>query len=269
MKIFSFNVNGLRARLHQLSELINKHSPEIICLQETKVDNENFPMESINELGYEALINGQKGHYGVATLYKSKPIEFQIGFPSDKEDAQCRLISSTHTFSNEKITVINGYFPQGESRDHPKKFPYKEKFFKDLMTYLKNFSPKDHLVILGDLNISPQDIDIGIGENNRKRWLATGKCSFLPEEREWLGKIKSWGFYDSYRKFFPESNDRFSWFDYRSRGFDDNPKRGLRIDHLWVTESLLKLSSESDIDYEIRGMEKPSDHAPVWTEFNL
>ena len=269
MKIFSFNVNGLRARLHQLSELVNKHSPEIICLQETKVDNENFPMESINELGYEALINGQKGHYGVATLYKSKPIEFQIGFPSDKEDAQCRLISSTHTFSNEKITVINGYFPQGESRDHPKKFPYKEKFFKDLMTYLKNFSPKDHLIILGDLNISPQDIDIGIGENNRKRWLATGKCSFLPEEREWLGKIKSWGFYDSYRKFFPESNDRFSWFDYRSRGFDDNPKRGLRIDHLWVTESLLKLSSESDIDYEIRGMEKPSDHAPVWTEFNL
>ncbi len=269
MKIFSFNVNGLRARLHQLSELINKHSPEIICLQETKVDNENFPMESINELGYEALINGQKGHYGVATLYKSKPIEFQIGFPTDKEDAQCRLISSTHSFSNEKITVINGYFPQGESRDHPKKFPYKEKFFKDLMTYLKNFSPKDHLIILGDLNISPQDIDIGIGENNRKRWLATGKCSFLPEEREWLGKIKSWGFYDSYRKFFPESNDRFSWFDYRSRGFDDNPKRGLRIDHLWVTESLLKLSSESDIDYEIRGMEKPSDHAPVWTEFNL
>ncbi len=269
MKIFSFNVNGLRARLHQLNELINKHSPEIICLQETKVDNENFPMESINELGYEALINGQKGHYGVATLYKSKPIEFQIGFPTDKEDAQCRLISSTHTFSNEKITVINGYFPQGESRDHPKKFPYKEKFFKDLMTYLKNFSPKDHLIILGDLNISPQDIDIGIGENNRKRWLATGKCSFLPEEREWLGKIKSWGFYDSYRKFFPESNDRFSWFDYRSRGFDDTPKRGLRIDHLWVTESLLKLSSESDIDYEIRGMEKPSDHAPVWTEFNL
>ena len=269
MKIFSFNVNGLRARLHQLSELINKHSPEIICLQETKVDNENFPMESINELGYEALINGQKGHYGVATLYKSKPIEFQIGFPTDKEDAQCRLISSTHSFSNEKITVINGYFPQGESRDHPKKFPYKEKFFKDLMTYLKNFSPKDHLIILGDLNISPQDIDIGIGENNRKRWLATGKCSFLPEEREWLGKIKSWGFYDSYRKFFPESNDRFSWFDYRSRGFDDNPKRGLRIDHLWVTESLLKLSSKSDIDYEIRGMEKPSDHAPVWTDFNL
>ena len=123
-----------------MSKLIEKHSPEIICLQETKVDNENFPMESINDLGYEALINGQKGHYGVSTLYKSAPIEFQIGFPSDKEDAQCRLISSKHKFANEEVTVINGYFPQGESRDHPKKFPYKEKFFKDLMIYLnKNF----------------------------------------------------------------------------------------------------------------------------------
>ena len=270
MKIFSFNVNGLRARLHQMSALIEKHSPDIICLQETKVDNENYPMESINELGYQAIINGQKGHYGVSTLYKYEPIDFQIGFPTDKEDAQCRLISSRHKFSNQEVTIINGYFPQGESRDHPKKFPYKEKFFKDLMIYLnKNFSPEENIIILGDLNISPEDIDIGIGENNRKRWLATGKCSFLPEEREWLEKIKTWGFFDSYRKFFPDSNDKFSWFDYRSRGFDDNPKRGLRIDHLWVTKPLLDMAVKSEIDYEIRGMEKPSDHAPVWTEFKI
>ena len=270
MKIFSFNVNGLRARLHQMSALIDKHSPDIICLQETKVDNENYPMESINELGYKAIINGQKGHYGVSTLYKYEPLDFQIGFPTDEEDAQCRLISSRHKFSSQEVTIINGYFPQGESRDHPKKFPYKEKFFKDLMIYLnENFSPEDNIIILGDLNISPEDIDIGIGENNRKRWLATGKCSFLPEEREWLEKIKTWGFFDSYRKFFPDSNDKFSWFDYRSRGFDDNPKRGLRIDHLWVTKPLLDMAVESEIDYEIRGMEKPSDHAPVWTEFKI
>ena len=270
MKIFSFNVNGLRARLHQMSALIEKHSPDIICLQETKVDNENYPMESINELGYQAIINGQKGHYGVSTLYKYEPIDFQIGFPTDKEDAQCRLISSRHKFSTQEVTIINGYFPQGESRDHPKKFPYKEKFFKDLMIYLnENFSPEENIIILGDLNISPEDIDIGIGENNKKRWLATGKCSFLPEEREWLEKIKTWGFFDSYRKFFPDSNDKFSWFDYRSKGFDDNPKRGLRIDHLWVTKPLLDMAVESEIDYEIRGMEKPSDHAPVWTKFEI
>ena len=99
--------------------------------------------------------------------------------------------------------------------------------------------------------------------------MTTGKCSFLPEEREWLQKIKDWGFKDSYRKFYPESDEKFSWFDYRSRGFDDSPKRGLRIDHLWVTESLLDMAEGANIDYEIRGMEKPSDHAPVWTEFNF
>ena len=82
-------------------------------------------------------------------------------------------------------------------------------------------------------------------------------------------KIKTWGFFDSYRKFFPDSSDKFSWFDYRSRGFDDDPKRGLRIDHLWVTKPLLEMAIESEIDYEIRGMEKPSDHAPVWTEFKI
>ena len=165
---------------------------------------------------------------------------------------------------------MNGYFPQGEERDHPIKFPAKVKFYKDLIKHLKkNYDPKDLLIVMGDLNISPQDIDIGIGEENKKRWLRTGKCSFLPEEREMLGKLTSWGLHDSYRTINPEVNDKFSWFDYRSKGFDDKPKRGLRIDHIWVTEKLNSLVKEVGIDYDIRGMEKPSDHAPIWTEFKL
>ena len=180
------------------------------------------------------------------------------------------MITSTHKLKKGELTCINGYFPQGESRDHPTKFPYKKKFFEDLMSHLdESFSKEQNIIILGDLNISPQDIDIGIGENNRKRWLQTGKCSFLPEEREWLQKIIDWGFEDSYRKINPSSDDLFSWFDYRSRGFDDNPKRGLRIDHLWITKPLSEKIKSVGIDYEIRGMEKPSDHAPVWTEFSL
>ena len=89
-------------------------------------------MESINELGYKAIINGQKGHYGVSTLYKSKsePLDFQLGFPTDEEDAQCRLISSRHKFSSQEVTIINGYFPQGESRDHPKNFLIKKSFLR-------------------------------------------------------------------------------------------------------------------------------------------
>ena len=118
--------------------------------------------------------------------------------------------------------------------------------------------------VIGDINISPLDIDIGIGEPNRKRWLKEGKCSFLPEEREMLATLKGWGLIDTYRALHPEASDRYSWFDYRSRGFDDN--RGLRIDVVLATAPLNALCQASDIDYELRGMEKPSDHCPIWIE---
>ena len=122
---------------------------------------------------------------------------------------------------------------------------------------------------MGDFNISPEDIDIGIGPDNAKRWLRTGKCSFLPEEREWLQRLKAWGLSDSYRHHYPDDASRFSWFDYRSRGFDDDPRRGLRIDYLLTTPALLSHSSDAGIDYPIRGMDKPSDHCPVWTPSDL
>lgn len=108
-------------------------------------------------------------------------------------------------------------------------------------------------------------VDIGIGEENRKRWLRTGKCSFLPEEREWMDRLMSWGLVDTFRHANPQTADRFSWFDYRSKGFDDN--RGLRIDLLLASQPLAECCVETGIDYEIRSMEKPSDHAPVWATF--
>ncbi len=163
--------------------------------------------------------------------------------------------------------ILNGYFPQGENREHPTKFPAKEKFYQDLMTYLNDHhKPEDDVIVMGDINISPIDLDIGIGEQNAKRWLRTGKCSFLPEEREWLKTLLDWGFTDSFRKLYPEVNDRFSWFDYRSKGFDDN--RGLRIDSIMVTNTLSDRLKDAGIDYELRGIEKPSDHAPIWSTFD-
>ena len=110
-------------------------------------------------------------------------------------------------------------------------------------------------------------MDIGIGEPNRKRWLKDGKCSFLPEERDMLQTIKDWGLIDTFRQLYPERTERYSWFDYRSKGFDDN--RGLRIDVVMATAPLAALCAASDVDYEIRAMERPSDHAPVWSEFTL
>ena len=166
------------------------------------------------------------------------------------------------------ITVINGYFPQGESRDHPTKFPAKEKFYRDLQRLLTEDLPADKpVLIMGDMNISSTDRDIGIGEESRKRWLRTGKCSFLPEEREWMDRLLGWGLVDTWREHNPEVADRFSWFDYRSKGFDDN--RGLRIDLVLASKTLASHCVETGIDYEIRGMEKPSDHAHIWSTFRF
>ncbi|AYA40093.1 exodeoxyribonuclease III [Xenorhabdus nematophila] len=268
MKFVSFNINGLRARPHQLAAIVEQHRPDVIGLQEIKVHDEMFPLEEINKLGYHVFYHGQKSHYGVALLTRQKPVDVRKGFPTDGDDAQRRIIMADLETPLGLLTVINGYFPQGESRDHPVKFPAKEKFYQDLQSYLgNNHSPESNILIMGDMNISPTDSDIGIGENNQKRWLKTGKCSFLPEEREWMERLKNWGFIDTFRFQYPEANDQFSWFDYRSKGFDDN--RGLRIDLLLASQPLAKRCVSSGIDYVIRSMEKPSDHAPVWTTFAI
>lgn len=266
MKIISFNINGIRARLHQLQALIEKHQPDVIGLQETKVHDDAFPLADVEAMGYKVHFHGQKAHYGVAMLCKKSPISVQKGFPTDDEDAQRRMIMATFEGENgQPVTVLNGYFPQGENRSHETKFPAKRKFYQDLMTYLEGRDPSEHLVVMGDINISPKDDDIGIGDHNAKRWLRTGKCSFLPEEREWLETLMNWGFVDTFRTLHPAVNDQFSWFDYRSRGFDDN--RGLRIDVVLATQDLASRCIDAGIDYELRGIEKPSDHAPIWATF--
>ena len=272
MKLVSFNVNGLRARLHQLQAVIDKHQPSVIGLQETKVHDDEFPLEQVEAMGYHVYYHGQKGHYGVALLCKQEPTSVNKGFPSDDADAQRRLISASVPLPDGKtLHVINGYFPQGESRDHPTKYPAKRRFYADLLTLLGNSysSDTDQVMVMGDMNISPSDLDIGIGEDNRKRWLRMGKCSFLPEERELYQTLFHWGLSDCYRQHNPDSQSHFSWFDYRSRGFDRDPKRGLRIDHLLATGALLEHCTAAGIDYDIRSMDKPSDHAPVWADFSL
>jgi len=271
MKIISFNINGIRARLHQLEALKLIHDPDILGLQEIKVHSDMYPYEDIDAAsGLISHVFGQKAHHGVATLSRTR-VEYECGFPSDVEEDQRRLIITRHPTSDGRIlTVINGYFPQGESNKHETKWPAKRKFYSDLLFWLtNNASPDDLIVVLGDFNIAPVDEDIGIGEKNAKRWLKEGKSAFLPEEREWFEKIRNWGLVDSYRHQFPADNERFSWFDYRSKGFDDDPKRGLRIDHIMVTVPLVPLIKSTGIDYEIRGMDKPSDHAPAWLELDL
>lgn len=269
IKVVCFNINSIRARLHQLAAIIETYQPAIIGLQETKVHDDEFPLDEVRSLGYDAAFHGQKGHYGVALLYKTPPTRVQKGFEHDGEESQRRFIHADFNLPGfGPLSVINCYFPQGESRDNEVKFKGKEKFYSDLHQSLQNnFDPSQPLIVMGDMNVAPEDIDIGIGEDNRKRWLRTGKASFLPEEREWLQRIHDWGLADTYRKHFPDKDDVFSWFDYRSRGWEREPKRGLRIDHILATPNLLSRCTGAGIDYEVRAMDKPSDHCPVWAEF--
>lgn len=267
MKCVSFNINSLRARIPQLEAIIKTHDPDVIGLQETKVHDDEFPVSALEHLGYHLSYFGQKGHYGVALLTKEKPIEVIYGFPNDDETAQRRLITAILPSKQGNITVINGYFPQGESRHHETKFPAKAKFYADLNQFIlnKKFNLTE-TIIMGDLNISATELDIGLKPENKKRWLQTGKCSFLPEEREWLNRLLELGFIDVYREKHPDSTD-YSWFDYRSKGIESNI--GLRIDLILATPKLAQNCSASEIDLVIRKMEKPSDHAPIWAAFDI
>ncbi|MWP62584.1 exodeoxyribonuclease III [Gilliamella sp. Pas-s25] len=267
MKVISFNINSLRARIHQLAAIIDTHQPDIIGLQETKVHNDQFPVEELAQFGYHLHYHGQKSHYGVALLTKQKPLSVQCGFPTDSDDAQCRLIIAELPTSQGKLTVINGYFPQGESLHHEIKYPAKRKFYQDLVTYINQQQLSSQLsLIMGDMNICPTDLDIGISQESRKRWLRTGKCSFLPEEREWMNRVMSLGFIDTYRNVHPTELE-YSWFDYRSKGFDTHT--GLRIDLILASQKMLAHCKQAGIDYDIRAMEKASDHAPIWAQFDI
>ena len=270
MKVVSFNVNSIRMRLHQLEAVIQTLNPDIIGLQETKVSDDQFPVAEVEALGYHVHYHGQKTHYGVALLSRQAPEDIRMGYPWDGEEAQRRLIQGRFTINGEAVTVINGYFPQGENREHPVKFPAKKKFYQDLLRLVDEVNQSgEHVLVIGDMNISPTDRDIGIGDDNARRWLRTGKCSFLPEERDWMSQVENRGLTDVFRHLHPDEDNTFSWFDYRSRGFERDPRRGLRIDLIMASDKLLGKARSAGVSYDIRAMEKPSDHCPVWACFDL
>jgi len=251
---------------HQVEALVADQDPDIIGFQEIKVHDDAFPRKAFDTLGYHVVHHGQKGHYGVAIASKQKPDVVQKGFQDDPQDAQRRTLVATWQTAKGPLTVFNGYFPQGDSRDHPTKYPAKRAYYENLSRFLASRTGQGGLAVMGDFNIAPGDGDIGIGEQNARRWLRTGKCSFLPEERAWLARIFRTGLHDSFRELQPDTVDRFSWFDYRSRAFEADPKRGLRIDLILLSPDLMARATDAGIDYRNRAMEKPSDHAPVWVD---
>lgn len=268
MRFVSFNINGLRAHIHQLDAIIKQLDPDVLGLQETKVHDNEFPLKTILKYGYKVYYYGQKKYYGVALFLRYPPISIIKGF-NDIEDSssQKRIITANITTSTGNLTIINIYSPQGENT-HSNKFILKRQFYQNLQKHIQNnYDQQSLLLIMGDMNISPTDLDIGISEKNKKRWITTGRCSFLPEERQWLKQLTNWGLIDIYRKMHPHNNKRYSWFSYISNGFSKN--QGLRVDLILVTQNLANYYKYSDIGYNIRNMQRPSDHAPVWIDFDI
>lgn len=270
MKFVSFNINGLRAHAHQLDAIIKQIQPDVIGLQETKVHDDFFPIQEISKYGYHTYYCGEKKYNGVALLFRKPPLDItkNLIIKNNYNYSQKRIITANIKTSIGILTIINSYFPQGENKNHLEKFTYKKIFYQNLQNFITtNYQNNSLLLIMGDMNISPTDLDIGINEKNKKRWIKLGRCSFLPEERKWIHQLINWGLIDIYRYAHPKYNKYYSWFDYRSKSFNKNI--GLRIDLILVTYPLINHYKDSGINYSIRNMNRPSDHAPVWADFNI
>lgn len=263
MKIATWNVNSIRTRQEQVKNWLEQHSIDVLCLQETKVVDRDFPRQPFEELGYYLYISGQKAYNGVAIFSRVEMKDINIGFaPILGEDLvgdfdlQKRVITGVI----DDIRVVNLYVPNGSDLDSDK-YNYKLGWLKILREYLQKLQSdfSEELCVCGDFNIALEDKDIYNPKGKEKHIMSS------PQERQALQQVLEMGLKDAFRKFNQEEG-QFSWWDYRSGGFARN--RGWRIDHHYLTPKLYERAIACHIDVEPRKLEKPSDHAPVIVEFN-
>ncbi len=261
MQIATWNVNSVRSRLEIVTDWLKQNPVDVLCLQETKVRDEQFPQDSFRELGYQVYISGQKSYNGVAFFSKLPMKEVSCGFAPilGKEvvgdfDEQKRVISGLVN----DIRIVNLYVPNG-SAIASEKYEYKLGWLQLLKQYLEALREQQdyEICICGDFNIALEDKDIYNSKGKAKHIMSS------PEERAALQDVLSIGLKDAFRKFTLEEG-HYSWWDYRAGGFPRN--RGWRIDHHYLTPKLYEQATKCWIDVEPRKLEKPSDHAPVTVE---
>lgn len=254
MRIATFNVNSLKARLPVVEHFLSRDdAPDILCFQETKCQDADFPAAFFEELGYRAAYRGMKSYNGVAIVSRVAPDEVVHGFEDgeDREQDFARLLAAR--FGD--LSVVCTYVPQGKSMDSPD-FQYKLRFFERLRAFFeKRFRPQDALLWTGDINVAPGDMDVTHPENKRDH------VCVCQEARDALSDVLSWGFRDVYRKHRPDPGE-FSFWDYRvPKALERNI--GWRIDHLFATEALAGSSRDAYAVRELRAMPRPSDHTAV------
>lgn len=257
-KIATYNVNSLRSRLHILMPWLVQNRPDVLCLQETKVEDAKFPRGEFETAGYHVSFRGAKQYNGVAVASLRKPEEVFFGFndggPADEE----RLIRCIFP----QAIVLNTYVPQGRDRDSTQ-FAYKLEWFQRLRALMEQSgSPESAMIWCGDLNVAPENIDV----HDPRRLL--GHVCFNPEVWEAFKSVQSWGLTDIFRKHHPGQPNQYTFFDYRVA---DSVARGLgwRIDHILATQSLAEKSISCTIDLKPRQEQKPSDHTVLLAEFDI
>jgi exodeoxyribonuclease-3 len=254
MKIASFNVNSLRVRLPIVLQWLAEYQPNILCVQETKVQDNDFPIEAFDETEYRYVFKGQKSYNGVAIFSRNEITNVKFGFDDEPKD-EARLIKAEIN----GIVVVNTYIPQGYLPES-QKFEYKLNWFSRLLAFFeKNFEPTDPVLWVGDLNVAPQPIDVYDPVN------LSGHVCFHPEVHKALEKIVQWGFVDVFRMHCKEAG-RYTFWDYRLNSFQRN--LGWRLDHIMVTKTLAEKCTACYIDKQPRLAERPSDHTPIIAEFD-
>ena len=257
MKIATWNVNSVGARLPLVLRWLAEARPDVLCLQETKCTDDKFPAAAFAELGYDSLHHGQRTYNGVAILARGVELsEGRRGFPDDEEGAHARLLAATVG----GVRVVNVYVPNGQSVGTDK-YRFKLEWMKRLRAFFDEGYRRDELVLLcGDFNVAPDERDV----HDPTQW--EGRILFSRRERAALDEIRAWGFEDAFR-LHTEEGGHFSWWDYRAGSFRRNT--GLRIDHVWVSQPLAARCTRSWIDVGPRTWERPSDHTPVVAEFDV
>lgn len=250
----TWNVNSIRAREDRLIAFLERHEPDIVCLQETKVDDDTFPEARVRETGYHVVFHGQPAYNGVAILSREEPSKVHRGLPGDEDDAEARLMAADVA----GIRVVNVYVVNGKSLDSDK-YPYKLGWLARLQAYLKQeLATGRPLVVCGDYNIAPSDEDAAFP----KRWASSVLCH--ERVRQAFREMLSLGLHDVVRHHLPAPGP-FTWWDYRRLAFPKGD--GLRIDHILATRDLLDRSVGAEVDREERKGKQPSDHAPVFAYF--
>lgn len=255
MRIASWNVNSVRTRLDQLTGWLARAAPDVVCLQETKCEDGQFPEAALADAGYRAVCFGQKSYNGVAIAarFGLSIDDVQRNLRGDAGDAHRRLIAATI----EGVRIINVYVPNGQAVGTDA-FVYKLGWLDRLRQEIaERHKPGDELLICGDFNVAPEPIDV----YDPKRW--EGQVLFHPDERAALRRLLEWGLVDGYRLRHAEQK-AYSWWDYRMGAYRKN--HGLRIDLALLTRPLAERCTDVSIDTRPRELERPSDHAPVVVE---